>query len=538
MDKIKPYLEVLKKHHFWVLSGLVVLLCSYGWYTGTAAFDSELSANQGKIRSAISAVDMVLNTANPPNESFAEGLQGVKQQQIQSTMSAWNTLYDRQKEILRWSIKHDRLANLKPDEEIPKEIRDEYMHYFARNEDYWPKLFEIVDPLRLEEEQHNQPNQPRTAPRPASGGLGANLGGLSKSTGPANQPRRAGEGPKPPQVLGIVEWPESERNAIKSRYVWQRTPSDTQVRVAQEDYWIYKALLEIIAAANKSAGATRQSNAAIKRIDQLAIAQSAWAPSRSSIERLPPEALPPSDAASSVKVPGANATDQELLAGRYITESTDGTPGGPADAGGTEFKLVPVLMRLTMDERRIPNLLVACANSPLPVEVQQVLYNPSGGPGRAAAPTPSSGGGGGTGGFGGFNLGGAAAAARPTPSATSAGAATSESDLYEATVEVRGVVYIFNPPSKAALGLPDDEAQVTETGGIAAPRIEPEPPANVPTEPAAEEPGVPAADAGAQPVEANPEEPAADGLPRAVPAPTQPGEVPPAEAPEAPQSSK
>lgn len=514
MDKVKPYLALLKKHHFWLLSLLVVLLSAFAWRTGTSAYDEQLQSNRSKIRSSISSVEQIRNTPNPPNASFAEGLKGITQEQTQSTLSAWQTLYDRQKDILRWSIQHDQIAALSPEDEIPKPIRDEYMNYFAQLPNYWPKLFDIIDPLRTEEPKPGAPTARGNAaaqPQGGSGTGGRALGNLSINT---NRPQSSARGadrsapaPNQPKQLGIVEWAQSDRDAIRSRYEWRSTPTSTQVRVAQEDYWIYKTLFEIIANTNQSAGATRNSNAAIKKIETLAIAQAAAAaPYKPSLQAVPNEALPTVDSASLPKVPAANATDEDLLNGRYAT-STSGAAGG---AGGEEFKLIPILMRFRMDERRIPNLLVACANSPLPVKVQQVLYNPSSSTRASSASTSGRG-----------TSGSSRAPSAAIPAASS-GSARSSSERYDATVELRGVVYMFNPPSKTALGLPDDTlAEATEPADFSPQAV------NAPQQPADEPMGEQPAEVADEPLPAATDEaPAGDELPADVPTEIPAEEVP------------
>ena len=42
---------------------------------------------------------------------------------------------------------------------------------------------------------------------------------------------------------------------------------------------------------------------------------------------------------------------------------------------GTEFRRLPIRMVLMMDERWLPKVLVECANSPLPIEVQRLRIN-------------------------------------------------------------------------------------------------------------------------------------------------------------------
>ena len=45
MEQVKVYLAVLKKHHFWLLVVVAMLLATYGWYAGTKALDAQFASN-------------------------------------------------------------------------------------------------------------------------------------------------------------------------------------------------------------------------------------------------------------------------------------------------------------------------------------------------------------------------------------------------------------------------------------------------------------------------------------------------------------
>jgi len=132
------------------------------------------------------------------------------------------------------------------------------------------------------------------------------------------------------------------------------------------------------------------------------------------------------------------ANDTDLFNNRYV--SAEGSPiADPGDgnlaAFGTEFKRLPVRMRLWMDQRWLPQLISECANAPLQVEVQEVRINPvddgSGGGGYGR-------GGGGRGEMGGYGGGAAAMGVEMTP----------EQEPTMKTIVLQVTVYIFNPPTE------------------------------------------------------------------------------------------
>jgi hypothetical protein len=414
MDKVKVYLAVLKKHHFWLLIVVALLLSAYGWFAGTKALDAEFASNRSTIESAFSGAQAI--KAGDPNPSFKETTDTLHEQQKVKALAAWERLYNRQRENLKWpeTVKH--IGNMKPKAVIDRDDRQTYWQYF-RSE--FPKLFSKIEPLEV------------VADNP--GAVAARVDGAPAPAAAANKTK----------VVGKVDWLAADREALVKRYEWRSVPTNIQVRMAQEDFWIYESLLDIIAAVNKGAGTTSHTNAAINKIEVLKIAQDAFDAGIPVIDGLVKEAFPPAgDSANQPKPASAASTDEELVKQRYV--GIDGKPSETASDEG-EFKLIPVRMRLVMDQRRIPDFLVACANSPLPVEIRQVRYNPGASTGKSAI---GAGGGG-----GGRPL---APAAAPAGGARAAGGAEKatvpQNEIYLVPVEFRGVIYFFNAPNKEQLG--------------------------------------------------------------------------------------
>jgi hypothetical protein len=136
---------------------------------------------------------------------------------------------------------------------------------------------------------------------------------------------------------------------------------------------------------------------------------------------------PPQSSDGQANRPGRqDETDKPIDEGRYVDSNGDPLSGGVAH--NEQFKRLPIYLRLVTDQREISRLLTACANSPLPVEVRQLRINPSSKDERksGAPPVPSD--------------GEAASPTTPGP--------------FDVTVEIHGLIYIYNPPDPAKLGLP------------------------------------------------------------------------------------
>ncbi len=144
-------------------------------------------------------------------------------------------------------------------------------------------------------------------------------------------------------------------------------------------------------------------------------------------------------------------------------------------------KRLPVRLRLLMDQREIDKLLVECGNADLMIEVRQVRVNPQtsgvgggmdGGMGGGMGGFEMGGGGlGGMGGMGGMEMGG------PGMGGQDSQALDQAEKIFDAPVEVYGIIYIYNPVNRDLLwpdgsakpedgSSPDEDA--TETASVTA----------------------------------------------------------------------
>jgi hypothetical protein len=152
---------------------------------------------------------------------------------------------------------------------------------------------------------------------------------------------------------------------------------------------------------------------------------------------------------------------QPIPVGAPAAGAPGGEPGAPPDpaaaAGpappldlalfGTGYKRLPIRMVLDMDSRWLPQLITACANEPLRIEVQEVRINPPDGGGvggmTGGAPASFAGRGGPGGGMTGASL---------FPDRT--GIQSFPAQPTVATVVVQGTIYIFNKPNVNLLQQP------------------------------------------------------------------------------------
>ena len=331
-------------------------------------------------------------------------------------------------------------------------------------------------------------------------------------------------------MLGIVEWDKTNRDAITKPFFWTEIPDTEQVRLSQEDLWVYEALLRIIKDVNK--GATGYDDAPIRRIDALEIGRDAvasWQKVREQVFRglgggvgvgvggmggrpnLPPRGpmSPPAPGQSGMSASrkdmmtrmgpmgpgrmGMGAQEKASpLTDRYV--DANGEPlADPAKPPFEEFKMMPICLRLLISEKKIPQLLAECANSNMPISVRAVRLAPDAGEAITLA---------GTGPLAGIMGPGAGPARReapPTRSRSMPGEerqASGEPRGY-LPIEVDGIIYIYNPPDMKKLGTGTTGVGQSETapaGGPAAVPAAAAPPAAPPSPP----PVLPATKGGVQ----------------------------------------
>ena len=459
----------------------------------------EYAANRSKIKAQLQTVRQITSTPDHPNEKFEEGTKLVTATVKRDVALAWSRIYTEQKaSVLKWPQKlgedflqwMDVPSNATAN--IPREYRERYLNY-VKNE--FPRLLEIVDARPWFEEDQ-------------AGGGDLLARRREMMDGPA--PGVAGAVPLAPLKEYRINWDKKNQQFIDESLEFKAgNPSNMEVRFCQENLWVYHALLNAIAYINKDA--TGNHNAKIKEIISLNIGQDASALLIESLANgrivLPEGATPPVFAplggeasadgtAAPAAAPSRMMEDEGPMGGRfpggggalsgrapddlrYVDDK--GMPIPTGVAGPAEFKRMPIVMQLFMDQREVAGLLVRLANSPLPVEIRQMRINTK---------------------MQGFNnprlpifagKDGAVDTRKGTGNAMMRDKNMEEAMLnpYDVAVELHGIIYIFNPPDQSlrATDSPAGDAATAADPPAAAAA----PPTAAPTDTPADE-AVPGAD--------------------------------------------
>ena len=274
MDKLKIALAQLKKHHFWVLSALIVVTALVAWDAATIPWKQTASSDaKSEVDGRFSAVGNVITTKDPPNEGVIKTIhelidgtgdkegEGLKQKVVQ----AWTFLYEKQteknplpkvldrgfvKDISRTGAGADqRIARTRPGTISAARSRPTYAET-RRNRKTGKE-----EPPRPKRHAGNTFRGPRPAAAQGRGGRGHRDMNMAPAVERPLATGRAAGGEPPTRRrskwsgcwIGTRPIWTASRNSSSGR----RRPTRMTVRLAQEDLWVYEALLRIIENTNK-----------------------------------------------------------------------------------------------------------------------------------------------------------------------------------------------------------------------------------------------------------------------------------------------
>lgn len=326
MDQLKLALNVLKKYHFWMLLTVVLLVGLFIWHTASASMSEQYAKRKADLESKKKAVSEIASASNPPNLQVVEAIKQQHNKLREEVYQAWMYLYQLQQQNNPWpnlgvefaqmiaQLTAEELKNPDSPPEIPVEFRDLYLNFIQEHVKTLGDIIQARRPKDVFEEEgaagkkdtKGAQAKEDSASGKASDTAGSDTseggsakkstaGGSSKSRKKATAAVRGGtpgmampgtmSGVSPESVMGgygtgamagvemvgVVDWLD-EANLL-ARFNWSTTPTTQEIRLAQEDLWVYEALLRIIAETNRPA--TTQYGAVVKKIFSLEIAQQA-----------------------------------------------------------------------------------------------------------------------------------------------------------------------------------------------------------------------------------------------------------------------
>ena len=462
MDKVRAFALIVWTQRFWVLSVLGTVVGAVCWNMASGDLDAEFKKRKSAIDGAFSSVNSIKNEAVHPNDHVNDGDLEQTKQQRDFVLKVWQELYDNQRtEVLYWpkSISDefvDYMEKRKFGASIRSDMRGFYHNYIGNRFD---ALLEI-------------PKAKKTAERGARGGGGGygggEMGGYSSGRGGTTGSTDSGE-----EDDHLILWLDQDK--LQRKLSFKTKPSAMKVWVTQEDLWVYETLLHVIAKTNKAVGATRPDNTAVRVIMTLQVGSEAAGQSTGQVHI--PQAIEGGGGGGMGGYGGGEGGmggygeggmggygeggmggygeggmggygeggmggygeggmggggDEALTANRYLGPDGKPDPGGSGSYGTTEFRQLPIRMKLMMDQRKIPSLLIQCANAALPIEVKQLRVDAS--------------------------KSGSGVLRKSSTRSSLKGMQGMAPDPNLAEIELRGVVYIYNEPDTETLTVPGDDS--------------------------------------------------------------------------------
>jgi uncharacterized membrane protein YgcG len=435
------------------------------WHFAVAKLDTQYKERETKLNSQRKAVKDIASSTDPPNQAVIDAIGESHKKAKEEVYKAWTVLYQVQKESNPWP---DVLGQqfieaaeaLKPGENYLKpgeEFKDwKYPEwYWTFIKEYLPRLGVIVD-VREPKSAREERLKPKAARRPV---VKKKIEKKKLAETASAEEKKAAEDSAEEEMVGKVVWDESNEFMIRQQFEWDTRPTTLQVLVAQENLWVYEALLRIVRDTNE--GSNSYYKSPVKQIFSVEIGREAAAALASSRSQGgsgtsvmgagmmgmsggamgamgsggPGGAMGSAMSGGSAMTPGsggatsgtdASASPQEMIAralldGRYVDQK------GQPLAYGTEppfpqFKMMPVRMLLLVNQRHLPRLLAQCANSTMPVEVKRVILRPDQVQGLSLGGSSGSAGSSGMSGMGGMGgMSGSGGASGPMASPYGAG---------------------------------------------------------------------------------------------------------------------
>jgi hypothetical protein len=491
MEKMRTFMVWARRNHFWFLSAATALAGLITWYLSAKTLSDQYTSNESRVKNVKSKLNEIGSFMNHPNEEYEAGMQRLISSRRDSVRNAWNRKWTLLRDRLKWPREdlgeefYDAVSDKLPIERVDKEdvdaiefhLREQYRDFIKKEV---PRLAEIVGARWVIEDR-------------VDGGFGgdARLGGM-----------RALQGGHDDEET-VVDWfPDNQKDLIDNHFDWSHqqdnVPTSLQVLYAQEDLWVLDALLKIIKETN--AGVTLKSQAAVKRIEHIHLGKNVAGPIVATAATdaeggaapgmnpgMAPNQFRGMGAAGGMRGMGAmgamgamggmrgmGGMDQGIAVdpadGRYVDRNyqplsaDDLRSAAAADDAESAFlavaKRMPINMRVSIDQRRIPELLVACANSVLTVEIRQLRFaGEEGSSGGGAARGMAAGGPMGAEAFGGGFGGGGMRRAMARPGADGS---LRETLTWDVPIEIYGIIYIYNPVDLDKLGYVVENGYTTE----------------------------------------------------------------------------
>jgi len=468
-DSARPYVEGFVRYHFWILAAVVPFLLLPMVFAANGGLRQQILTQKASIDSHVAALKGIQAEANHPNDAWVVEVDRRTADVRKEILDQWRTFWMSQQPLRVWpqELGPDFLATIQSLEDgkqdrLPANLLQRYQNTV-------PEIVRML-PARMGCTELMTDGSEDSAP--GRGTFGDRRGRADDT-----------ESPEASLAHEPLVWQSDDQTRLFTTFLWQREPSTVQVRLAQEELWVYGLFCDTIKSIN--AGATGAFNATITSVEELSVGHPAAEESpggrgggrilwKVDLESLAaPAAAPeeggvaPADTAPAIATgpltrpshPRFDASANSGLedtgpTGTAIGEAGAAPPLSPDDllhewiyvdfdglplsaaalkttSDATMVHLMPFTLRVVMDQTKIDRLIQDLAANAVPIDVRQVRINPSRDRGDASSVLGSS---------AGFDDG------------TSGDSSSRPRRPYDVRVELRGTVGLATPPNEAAIG--------------------------------------------------------------------------------------
>ena len=488
-----------KKFYFWPVCLLALGLALFFWSSSIGALDKEFTSNESNYKQSKTNVDNI--PANPPNEKTIKAVERKKNGLMHNVFNAWELLYNKQNERNQWPeiLINDRPVDFSADK-ISGDGAEQYRYRIVE------EFKKMIDTLHLiSERDKNGIAIDDEIGRVAAANLDSATAELANAVALSEK-----EAPVATAKKELVVWSEKDiDDLIETHFSWQRIPTTLQIRVAQEDFWIFKNIIDSIQALNE--GVENRSAASLKEIRSLLIAGDAIEkfqarqaagffdektfnkPGEGGDNEMREDSeTAESGADASAGGEGGEALKKEfkeLYNMRYVDKRCKGLTAeqynasisyASAGINASKTRNMPVYLSLVIKQNRLADLMSHLTNAEKPVDIKLVLINP----GQGWTPTfdfsrfeDASAEGNGGDGVEGISLGRTTAKSSRggrnsrNTERTHSSSDNSKLNSDEIIVDIYGVISLFNAPSTemfpdmaADLSNANNDAETDESG--------------------------------------------------------------------------
>jgi len=353
MDQVKDILRQIARYRFWISVCLAALLSAGAYVLGSGPVQKQTADETGKITSAYKDVQQY--SSNSPTAEFAPIVEEKTAVLTKDVDAAWKQLYDRQAPLLTWpetvSERFKAWGRKWPEDAAPSAVQIAIFDYVEAYPAYVDQVFKTFRPFDYE----------------------------------------TGE--------GIVASPPKEQLLHPVAFdTNKKTPGLGEVWSAQERLWVQRTALEVINQVNRNA--KDWDSAYIKEIKLLEVGSELAQDQRSLAKG---EVL---EEAEAIRAPNEPEEEEEgmgsmgemggMMGSGMMSSAMMGRMGGMGGSGmggamggmaggavaeaqsvlflkpenATQYKILPIMFTVLIDQDHIPDLLVELENSPMSIEVR------------------------------------------------------------------------------------------------------------------------------------------------------------------------